>query len=113
MKIEHKLEPLMQIKERKDNIQVYGCFQVGFNFMLKPDIEVPITFMQEFIPRMMKAACDVKLQAAFLFATTTRPACAPESFDQTGSAEYFNHTRSRQTSQRVGGTTRRSPVPVR
>ena len=58
MKIEHKLEPLMQIKERKDNIQVYGCFQVGFNFMLKPDIEVPITFMQEFIPRMMKAACD-------------------------------------------------------
>jgi len=58
MKIEHKLEPLMQIKERKDNIQVYGCFQVGFNFMLKPDIEVPITFMQAFIPRMMKAACD-------------------------------------------------------
>ena len=58
MKIEHKLEPLMQIKERKDNIQVYGCYQVGFNFMLKPDIEVPITFMQEFIPRMMKAACD-------------------------------------------------------
>ena len=57
MKIEHKLEPLMQIKERKDNIQVYGCYQVGFSFMLKPDIEVPITFMQEFIPRMMKAAC--------------------------------------------------------
>ena len=58
MKIEHKLEPLMQIKERKDNIQIYGCYQVGFNFMLKTDIEVPVTFMQEFIPRMMKAACD-------------------------------------------------------
>jgi hypothetical protein len=58
MRIDHKLEPLMQLKLRTDNIQVYGCYQVGFNFMLKTDIEVPMTVMQEFVPKMMKAACD-------------------------------------------------------
>ena len=59
MKIEHKLEPLMQIKERKDNIQMYGCFQVGFNFMLKPEGVVEAKDLQELVVRMMKAACDV------------------------------------------------------
>lgn len=49
----------MQLKERKDNIQVYGCYQVGFNFMLKPDGVVTLEQMQALIIKMMKAACDV------------------------------------------------------
>jgi len=58
MKIEHKLEPLMQVRKRDDNIQIYGCYQVGFNFMLKPDIDIPQQTLQDLVVKMMKAACD-------------------------------------------------------
>lgn len=59
MRIEHKLEPLMQIKEKSDNIQTYGCLQVNLAFMLKP---IDVVNQQDFldmVTAMMKAACDV------------------------------------------------------
>lgn len=59
MKIEHKLDPLMQIKEKSDNIQTYGCLQVNFCFMLKPIDAIDTKEFTDLVTKMMKAACDV------------------------------------------------------
>ena len=59
MKVEHRLEPLMQIKEKSDNIQTYGCLQVNLAFMLKPIDVINQREFLDMVTAMMKAACDV------------------------------------------------------
>lgn len=63
MKLEHKLEPLMQVKEMSDNIQTYGCYRISLLFMLKPVGVVTPEQLTQLVTNMMKAACDT-IQAA-------------------------------------------------
>lgn len=59
MKLDYKLEPLIQVKPREDNILFYGCYQITLNFMMKPVGVVTKEQLADIATRMMKAACDV------------------------------------------------------
>jgi hypothetical protein len=59
MKIEHKLDPLLQLSKASDNILTFGCFRVSLLFMLKPVGVENIEEFHKLMARMAKAACDV------------------------------------------------------
>lgn len=59
MKIAHRLEPLIHMKEKSDDIRTYGAIQVNLLFML--DIDDPALTeeaLKTMGKRMMRAACD-------------------------------------------------------
>ncbi len=58
MKLEHKLDPLLQIAKAGDNIHTFGCFKVSLNFMLKPVGVEDLEQFKALMPKLAKACCD-------------------------------------------------------
>lgn len=59
MKIEIVVDPVIRMKERRDEIQIYGCIQTDLHFMLKWDGTQTIQEMQDLAKDMCKAAVNV------------------------------------------------------
>jgi hypothetical protein len=59
MKLEHKLDPLLQIAKASDSILTFGCFRLTLNFMVKPIGVENLQQLQELMPKLAKACCDV------------------------------------------------------